>query len=87
VRHFVDAGGVIARPLLEVEAFAERESSFVKSSSDGHVPSDVDAIKLPENLAEAAGLTSDYSFEFIAAASVAKYENSSDSLVRRAGSQ
>jgi hypothetical protein len=69
VRHLVDTGGVIARPFLEVEAFAERESSFVKSGSDGHVPSDAGAQKLRENLANAAGLTSDYSFEFMAAAS------------------
>ena len=87
VRHFVDAGGVIARPLLEVEAFAERESSFVKSGSDGHIPSVAVARELEENLAEAAGLTSDYSFEFMAAASARQRENSSDSLVRRAGSQ
>jgi hypothetical protein len=47
----------------------------------------MDASKLRENLAEAAGLTSDYSFEFMAAASAGERENSSDSLVRRAGSQ
>ena len=35
VMHFVDADGVIARPLAIVEAFAEGESAFVKCGSDG----------------------------------------------------
>jgi len=35
VVHFVDADGVIARPLAIVEAFAEGESAFVERGSDG----------------------------------------------------
>jgi len=37
VVHFVDTDGVIAGPLAIAEAFAEGESAFVKSGSDGHV--------------------------------------------------
>src|SRR5262249_29193551 len=33
--HLVDADGVIAGPFAIVEAFAEGESAFVKSGSDG----------------------------------------------------
>ena len=36
VVHFVDADGVIARPLAVVQAFAKRQSALVKCSSDGH---------------------------------------------------
>src|ERR1700694_2443678 len=34
--HLIHADRVVSRPLAVVEALAERESSFVKSSSDGH---------------------------------------------------
>jgi hypothetical protein len=67
MRHLISANRVVTRPLLEIQALAKGECSFVESGSDGHDSSGLKANE--EALADCAEWIANYSFDFPVAAS------------------